>query len=264
MRLVRTLPALAALAVVALPAHATTFTEGEFVTFGQIEWDEPPVVGPRGSNVGAVLENHYDSVFAPSEVLEVGIPGPTGFSIIFDNPDDVIAYLPASGTEGPLTFDLLDPASSVSGAFGGEVLALALNVAFSDAGVVAHPAGVPFGDLVFQNLDSLVGAGSGPDIAELDGMSVREALSEADLVLGGDTATPFNVIDMGNLLSNTNGVFDAGINGTFDKFLAFPSSTAPTVPAPSTWAMVLIGFAGRGFVGYRASRKSFAPLDGRK
>jgi outer membrane lipase/esterase len=29
-------------------------------------------------------------------------------------------------------------------------------------------------------------------------------------------------------------------------------------PEPSTWAMMLLGFAGLGFVGYRASRKSVA------
>jgi PEP-CTERM motif len=28
-----------------------------------------------------------------------------------------------------------------------------------------------------------------------------------------------------------------------------------TVPEPSTWAMMLLGFAGLGFAGYRASRK---------
>ena len=28
------------------------------------------------------------------------------------------------------------------------------------------------------------------------------------------------------------------------------------VPEPSTWAMMLIGFAGLGFAGYRASRKA--------
>jgi hypothetical protein len=37
-------------------------------------------------------------------------------------------------------------------------------------------------------------AGLGPEIAELNGMSVREVLAEADLVLGG-AATPFAVDD---------------------------------------------------------------------
>jgi PEP-CTERM motif len=58
-------------------------------------------------------------------------------------------------------------------------------------------------------------------------------------------------------VSDTNGVFDAGITSTFEKFLAFPSSTAP-VPEPSTWAMLLIGFAGLGFVGYQARRSGNA------
>jgi hypothetical protein len=31
---------------------------------------------------------------------------------------------------------------------------------------------------------------------------------------------------------------------------------ASTVPEPPTWAMMLLGFAGLGFAGYRASRKS--------
>jgi PEP-CTERM motif len=35
------------------------------------------------------------------------------------------------------------------------------------------------------------------------------------------------------------------------------ASTSP-VPEPSTWAMMLIGFAGLGYAGHRASRKSAA------
>jgi hypothetical protein len=35
----------------------------------------------------------------------------------------------------------------------------------------------------------------------------------------------------------------------------FEASTVPTVPEPSTWAMMLLGFTGRGFAGYRTSRK---------
>ena len=258
MRVVRTLAALGALSFAALPAHATTFTEGEFVTFGQIEWGETPV----GSNVGTILENHYNAVFGPSQLVEVGIPGPAGFSMIFDSSDAVDDYLTAFGTPGPLTADLLDPASSASGAFGGDVLALTLNVAFSDDHLLAHPAGVPFGDLVFQNLDTFaaeVGGSVGPEIAELDGMSVRQGLAEADLVLGGDTTTPFTVDDMADLAQSTNMSFDSGLLSTFAmEHLAFPASATPTVPEPSTWAMLLIGFAGLGFVRYRARRSGNA------
>jgi hypothetical protein len=34
--------------------------------------------------------------------------------------------------------------------------------------------------------------------------------------------------------------------------------TGPGIPEASTWAMMLVGFAGLGFVGYRASRAAFA------
>jgi len=37
----------------------------------------------------------------------------------------------------------------------------------------------------------------------------------------------------------------------FGNYLAL----SPVVPEPSTWAMMLLGFAGLGFAGYRASRK---------
>ncbi|HTV28247.1 MAG TPA: hypothetical protein VMF32_10745 [Xanthobacteraceae bacterium] len=95
---------------------------------------------PNGANPATFLENKFDTVFASQGgFLEVGVPGPAGFSMIFADADSVIAYLPATGTPGPLTADLVDPVSSVSGAFGGEVVGLALNLAFSDDGLLAHP-----------------------------------------------------------------------------------------------------------------------------
>ncbi len=255
MRLVRILAALAGLSLAAFSGHATTFTAGEFVTYAQEEYGETPI----GDNVGALLESNYDSVFAPSDLLEVGIHGSAGFSIIFDNPDDLIAYLHvANGSAAPLTADLLDPVSSASGVFGGEVVAATLNVDFSDAGLLAHPPGVPLGDLVFQNLDLLEAFDDdpdiGPEIAELNGMSVREVLSEADLVLGGDTTTPFTSDDMAAILDVTRAAFDDGFLSTYDTFLTFPPSTAPAVPEPSTWAMLLFGFAALGLARYRTSR----------
>jgi hypothetical protein len=33
---------------------------------------------------------------------------------------------------------------------------------------------------------------------------------------------------------------------------------SPAIPEPSTWAMMLVGFAGLGFAGYRVSRKTAA------
>ncbi len=58
----------------------------------------------------------------------------------------VEGYLPASGPPGALNADLLNPVSSSSGEFGGEVVALRINVDFSAAGITQGPGG-PFGAL---------------------------------------------------------------------------------------------------------------------
>jgi hypothetical protein len=268
MRPVRTLVALIALSLAAFPARATTFTLGEFVSYSQGAWGQDPACNQFGCNAAAVLENSFNSVFMPfNGLMQVGVPGPAGFSLIFDSPDAIIKYLPASGTPGPRTVTLDDPVTSASGALGGEVVTAALNVIFSDDNLLAHPTGVPFGDLVLQNLESLVGSpGLGPEITQLDGVPVHELLSEADLLLGGATS-PFTPEEMFILLndvdmSSAEGVIlssGAEIDGLPDAFamehLAFPPSTGSTVPEPSTWAMLRLGFAGLGFVGYRRARK---------
>ncbi len=132
------------------------------------------------------------------------------------------------------------------------MVAATLNATFSDDSLLAHPPGVPFGDLLFQNLETLAGVGS--EIAELDGKSVRQALADANLLLGG-AISPFTPLDMFVLLDGLSFSFEDGMVFPFAmEHLAFPA-TAP-VPEPSTWAMLLIGFAD--LVRFRASRNSNA------
>jgi probable HAF family extracellular repeat protein len=79
-------------------------------------------------------------------------------------------------------------------------------------------------------------------------------------MLGTD---PLAINDLGQIVG---WYYDAQFN--IHAFLATPNlfsfatnATAPladTVPEPSTWVMMLLGFAGLGVVGYRASRKSAA------
>jgi PEP-CTERM motif len=54
------------------------------------------------------------------------------------------------------------------------------------------------------------------------------------------------------------GIYYVEITGRVNsKVLGIGGSVTTTaIPEPSTWAMMLIGFAGLGFAGYRASRKS--------
>jgi hypothetical protein len=273
MRFIGTVIASGALAIAGLPVGAATFTPGEFVTYDQTDFGTNDRLDePFNPQAAALLENNFDTVFAPFEdLLQVGVPGPAGYSLIFDSPDAVLAYLPAGGSPAPLTADLLDPLTSASGFFGGEVVDATLNVDFSNAGLLAHPAGVTFGNLVFQNLGSLVGTPFvttiDPEIADLDGLPIHEVLSEANLVLGG-IANPdgISAADFEAALYVADYAFKDGllpvatfVDGevfTPSSYLIAPALTSPAIPEPSTWAMMLLGFAGLGFVGYRSTRKA--------
>jgi hypothetical protein len=43
-----------------------------------------------------------------------------------------------------------------------------------------------------------------------------------------------------------------------DQYVTDISATLAAIPEPSTWAMIGLGFAGLGFLGHRASRRSGA------
>ena len=85
-------------------------------------------------------------------------------------------YLPSSGLPAPLSATLVDPTSSGSGVFGGEVVALRLNVDFSDAGYMPGLLAVALGDLVIHDYAAL---------PEINGLTVRQFLDQANVTLGG-------------------------------------------------------------------------------
>jgi PEP-CTERM motif len=49
-------------------------------------------------------------------------------------------------------------------------------------------------------------------------------------------------------------------DGDFTDNSGFYTITVTSVPEPATWAMMLLGFAGLGFTGYRATKKSQAAV----
>lgn len=110
--------------------------DGDVITYGQDSWGGDPSM----STAAALLLAQFDAVYAGAAV-EVGISGAAGFSMAVTSAAAILNYLPANGGNAPLNADFLDPLSTSSGAFGGFVLALQLDVDFSDAGQLGGSVG---------------------------------------------------------------------------------------------------------------------------
>jgi hypothetical protein len=74
----------------------------------------------------------------------------------------------------------------------------------------------------------------------------------------------FSVFNNGGFINVSDDIFTFGPIVPLDVeiFIGLPDGfTLSAVPEPSTWAMLLIGFAGIGFVSYRRQRQyTFAPI----
>jgi hypothetical protein len=88
---------------------------------------------------------------------------------------------------------------------------------------------------------------------------------------GSDVITAYFAFGTGNTLASFTGSLTAfGSTGsstdlftpTKDFALAGFQGFTPVIPEPSTWAMLLLGFAGVGLVGYRRSKRGRAMLAG--
>ena len=64
----------------------------------------------------------------------------------------------------------------------------------------------------------------------------------------------------GSLVGFTGGTITGQVVTTSDLgvalFVVNPGGSITAVPEPSTWAMMLLGFAGLGYAGWRGSRKA--------
>jgi hypothetical protein len=169
---------------------------GDLVTYAQDAWGNP------ASTAGGLLIASFDTVY-PGGVV-VGLPGP-GFTMDFGDSLAVLAYLPASGAAGPLTADLIDPMSSSSGVFGGDVLALQLDVNFSDAGLLGGTSGLRFGDLYVCELTTT---------PALEGLTVRQILAISNTVLGGG-AGPYSADELDPVVFALTQAFIGGAPSTF-------------------------------------------------
>ena len=180
--------AIAALVALPAPAFTQSIFAGVHCTYTQGGWGAVP----SGNNPGSILANNFSSVYPNPSGVEVGIPGASGFSMMFTNAPAIEKYLPAGGKANALTGDLTNPTTSPSGVFGGQVLALELNVDFSDAGKIGDGLAPAFGDLIFFDLNT-----------SFDGMTVRDVLAAANIALGGG-ALPTDYSIRGSVTGTAN------------------------------------------------------------
>jgi hypothetical protein len=172
--------------------------DNDLVTWSQIAW---------GGGESGLLESEFDAVFAPeSDLMEIGIPGAAGFSIIWDAPDNLVTFLPATGAPGQLTADLLDPTVSASGSYGGEVATMRLNIAFGDDNLLGATTSIHLGDLSVCNLTGTQ--------APLNGLTVRAVQAQANTILGGGTGS-VSLLDMFTVINNIDMSFNGGPVSTF-------------------------------------------------
>lgn len=157
----------------------------DFRTFTQGGWGSKP----NGGNPGALLKANFCKVY-PIGYVSIG----GAYRLKFTGAWAIQNFLPQGGKAAVLKCSATNPSSSTAGVFAGQVLALKLNVDFSNAGVTCPGLGN-------------VRLTSGP----LSGRTIAQVLDLAQRVLGGETwALPW-----GMTISQLNDVVD-GINNRYD------------------------------------------------
>jgi hypothetical protein len=108
--------------------------------------------------------------------------------------------MPSIGPYASLNGTVLNPISTSSGAFGGEVLGLEFNVDFADFGVLLDNSGIRFGDLTLCGFSTL---------PALNGTTVRQFLATVSTLLSGGSA-PISIADLVPIIGPLNAAFSLG------------------------------------------------------
>jgi hypothetical protein len=216
-------------------AGASVWQVGDETTYGQGIWGGIP-----GDQPGAtLLVADFDTVYASKGGVVVG--SPSNFTMIFTDTPHILAYQPSIGPYAPLDASVLNPISTSSGAFGGDVLGLEFNVDFSDAGFLPAASGIPFGDLVLEGFSAL---------PQLDGLTVRQFLGDMNTLLSGGSSI-VSIDDLGTILSSLNASFSDGMPQQFAlDHLVAPTVVTPT-PEPSNLAILISGLLGLAATAHR-------------
>ena len=115
-----------------------------------------------------------------------------------------------------------------------------------------------------NNANANANTPTAPGVTGLFGLTGKVEGGKVELFAtsyGLNELSPSYLYEITDTLGDTK--ISQATNEAFTTLYSAPSdvsirgvSFAPSVPEPSTWSMLLIGFAGLGFAGYRASRRS--------
>jgi hypothetical protein len=192
----------------------TVLSQNNYTTLTQSEWG----IKPRGSNAGAKLAAYFPLAY-PSGELVIGVADPTlGFSVTMTGAQFVTDFLPQGGKSVVLARSYVDPLNlwkpkhrgklanhKLIGAFAGEVLALQLNVDFSNLGVTKPGLGA---------LHLASGA--------LKGQTVAQVLALANSVLGRGTPLPASLRNVDALEDIVEAINKNHESGTCDRKYLVP------------------------------------------
>jgi hypothetical protein len=178
--------------------------DGDEESFSQNTWGADPLGGPPAQ----LIQQHFDTVYPAGMQL-----GGTKF-MLFTSGDSLLTYLPQTGPAGTLNATLVDPTSSSSGVFGGQIAGLRLNIDFADAGYTAGTAATRYGDLHLCALTDTPG---------LNNSTIRQLQTVVNAALGGDP-TPYSIADLSALLMQVNGAFEGGFVNTFAQDHVFSTA----------------------------------------
>lgn len=223
-------------------SHADIWNNGDLTTYTQSSWGGDP--GVDGG--AALLDASYDTVYAGNFGL-VTVGSNSRFTMTFTDADSVRTYLPSIGFFAPLNGSVLNPISTASGAFGGEVLGLELNVDFSDAGLLPGSSGLRFGDLVLANFS--------PFFSPFNGLTVRQFLGDMNTLLGGGT-TIFTIADLGGTVGALNAAFSDGTPTAFAQAHLVAPTSSSAVPEPSSLLLMITAMLGLGWYRKWLSRRA--------
>jgi hypothetical protein len=164
-----------------------------------------------------------------------------------------ITVLPTTSGSGAVTLGDFTPFSPAPGEYG---LALSYTSdtgttpdSTADVGWLYHVSGVPSLDDAFAEF---AGTKTGTGTADLS-----ETLSNGvtlSLTSPGATSATFAPIGFLSVIKDQQDF--AGTAGSSDSSLLVNAFSTSLVPEPSTWAMMFLGFAGLGYVGFQRSRKA--------